>query len=119
MESQRLDKWLWCARLAKTRTLAAALIVAGNVRVNGRRAEKPSRLVRAGDVVTGTRLGRLFVVRVVEAALRRGSAAAALTLYEDLTPPMPDEEAGAPPTRGPRPTKRNRRRINALRAGNA
>lgn len=87
MEGQRLDKWLWCARLAKTRTLAVALIAAGKVRVNGRRAAKPSRLVRAGDVVTGTCSGRLFVVRVVEAALRRGSAAVALTLYEDLTPP--------------------------------
>ena len=119
MEGQRLDKWLWCARLAKTRTLAVALIAAGKVRVNGRRAEKPSRLVRAGDVVTGTRSGRLFVVRVVEVALRRGSAAVALTLYEDLTPPMPDEEAGKAPARGPRPTKRDRRRIDALRAGNA
>lgn len=119
MEAQRLDKWLWCARLAKTRTLAVALIAAGKVRVNGRRADKPSRLVRAGDVVTGTRSRRLFVVRVVEAALRRGSAAVALTLYEDLTPPMPNEEAGKAPARGPRPTKRDRRRIDALRAGNA
>jgi ribosome-associated heat shock protein Hsp15 len=119
VEAQRLDKWLWCARLAKTRTLAVTLTAAGKIRVNGRRTEKPSRLVRAGDVVTGTRAGRLFVVRVVAAALRRGSAAVALTLYEDLTPPMPDEEAGKAPTRGPRPTKHDRRHIDALRTGNA
>jgi ribosome-associated heat shock protein Hsp15 len=119
VEGQRLDKWLWCARLAKTRTLAAALIAAGKIRVNGRRAEKPSRLVRAGDVVTGTRCGRLFVVRVVETAPRRGSAAAALALYEDLTPPPPDEDAAKAPARGPRPTKRDRRRLDALRAGDA
>lgn len=100
MDGQRLDKWLWCARLAKTRALAAALIAAGKLRVNGRRAEKPSRLVRAGDVVTGMRSGRLFVVRVVEAALRRGSAAVAQTLYEDLTPPVADEQPGRPPRAG-------------------
>jgi ribosome-associated heat shock protein Hsp15 len=120
VEAQRLDKWLWCARLAKTRTLAAALVAAGKIRVNGQRADKPSRLIRAADVVTGTRSGRLFVVRVVQPALRRGSAAVAATLYEDLTHPMPEEEEGKAPARGPRPTKRNRRRIDALlRAGDA
>ena len=59
MPGQRLDKWLWCARLAKTRTGAARLIEAGKVRVNGDRALKSSRLVQAGDVVTAAFLGRL------------------------------------------------------------
>jgi ribosome-associated heat shock protein Hsp15 len=57
MPGQRLDKWLWCARLAKTRTGAARLIEAGKVRVNGDRALKSSRLVQAGDVVTAAFLG--------------------------------------------------------------
>ena len=68
MPDQRLDKWLWCARLAKTRTGAARLTEAGNIRVNGDRALKSSRLVQAGDVVTAAFLGRLAVVRVLGAA---------------------------------------------------
>ena len=68
MPGQRLDKWLWCARLAKTRTGAARLIEAGKVRVNGDRVLKSSRLVQAGDVVTAAFLGRLAVVRVLGAA---------------------------------------------------
>jgi ribosomal protein S4 len=54
MEGQRLDRWLWCARLVKTRSLAARLIEDGKVRVSGERALKVSRNVRLGDVVTGT-----------------------------------------------------------------
>jgi ribosome-associated heat shock protein Hsp15 len=115
MQGQRLDKWLWFARLVKTRTLAAALIAAGKVRVNGRRAEKPSRLLKMGDVVTGTRSGTLFVVRVLDGGSRRGPANLAASLYEDLTPPA---KLDLPrPAHGPRPTKRNRRRLDALRAG--
>jgi len=49
---QRLDKWLWCARLVKTRALSVRLIAEGKVRINGIRAQKPSRLVHEGDVVT-------------------------------------------------------------------
>src|SRR5262245_39414929 len=86
MEGQRLDKWLYCARLAKTRTRAARLIEEGKVRVNGVRALKPSRLVHPGNVVTATPPGRLRVVRVVAAGTRRGPANAARALYENLTP---------------------------------
>jgi ribosome-associated heat shock protein Hsp15 len=116
MLGQRLDKWLWCARLARTRTLAARLIEAGKVRVNGERALKVSRHVRQGDVITGTGVaaGRLFVVRVMCEAARRGSAAVARTLYEDLTPQA--APASAPMRAGPRPTKRNRRRLEAIKA---
>ena len=91
MEGQRLDKWLWCARLVKTRSLAAKLIVDGRVRVNGERALKVSRHVRLGDVVTGTDVGagRLFVVRVAGEVERRGPATIARSLYEDLTPEAP------------------------------
>ena len=95
MEAQRLDKWLWCARLARTRTGAARLIEAGKVRINGTRALKPSRLVQAGDVVTATSLGKLTVVRVLGSAERRGPASLARTLYEDLTPPAPHRSPSA------------------------
>ena len=114
MDAQRLDKWLWCARLTKTRTGAVRLIEAGKVRVNGTRALKPSRSVQAGDVVTATLLGKLAIVRVMGCSERRGPASLAHRLYEDLTPPVPPApERG--PSRGPRPTKRNRRRLDALR----
>jgi ribosome-associated heat shock protein Hsp15 len=121
MEGQRLDKWLWCARLVKTRSLAAKLIQARKVRINGERALKVCRHVRLGDVVTGTgaAAGHLFVVRVVGEAQRRGPTATARSLYEDLTP-----KAAAPAVelarievhRGLRPTKRARRRLDAIKA---
>jgi ribosome-associated heat shock protein Hsp15 len=120
MPGQRLDKWLWCARLVRTRSGAARLIEAGKVRVNGARALKPSRLVQAGDVLTATSLGRLSVVRVLGSADRRGPASLACALYEDLTPPVPAAPKGGLDgmgrQRGPRPTKRDRRRLDALRS---
>jgi ribosome-associated heat shock protein Hsp15 len=124
MEGQRLDKWLWCARLVKTRSLAAKLIEGGKVRVNGERALKVSRHVRLGDVVTGTgvRAGRLFVVRVTGEAERRGPATIARSLYEDLTPEAPRSASGdalIEVHHGKRPTKRDRRRLEAIKSGNA
>lgn len=118
MLGQRLDKWLWCARLVKTRTLAAKLIEAGGVRVNGARTDKASRHVRPGDVVTGTVSHHLFVVRVAAEAKRRGPASEARMLYDDLTPPKPPASSGPAPIaahRGLRPTKRARRRFERER----
>lgn len=118
MTGQRLDKWLWCARLAKTRSAAARLIADGKVRLNGERVRKPSRIVQLGDVITATPPGRLVVWRVLDATDRRGPAPLARTLYEDLTPPLEETEAGAKGDArvGKRPTKRDRRRIDTLRA---
>ena len=120
MLGQRLDKWLWCARLVKTRTLAARLIEAGKIRINGERTLKVSRPVRAGDVVTGVsaRAGRLFVVRVAGEAERRGPATVARTLYEDLTPAAPAPPSNVARERA-RPTKRDRRRLDAIKADDA
>ena len=120
MEGQRLDKWLYCARLAKTRTGAARLIEDGKVRVNGVRVLKPSRIVHSGDVVTATPPGCLRIVRVAASAERRGPASLARTLYEDLTPQQPRESGpgqGGDQRKGGRPTKRDRRRIDSLRGG--
>lgn len=122
---QRLDKWLWFARVARSRSLASALVTSGKVRVNRVRVTKPSRLVRAGDVVTLAAHGRVRVFRIVLPGARRGPAAEAQTLYEDISPPQPRRERPLPPApqgmreKGAgRPTKRDRRRIDAL-AGNA
>ncbi len=119
MTGQRLDKWLWCARLAKTRSAAARLILDGKVRIDGQRVAKPSRLVHAGDVVTATAPGRLAVWRVVAAVERRGPASLARTLYEDITPEMPPSSGPAIARAGKRPTKRDRRRLDAFRIGSA
>ena len=115
MDGQRLDKWLWCARLTRTRTLASRLIAAGKVRVNGERILKASRLVRVGDVVTVAFLSRLFVVRVTGASERRVPASLAATLYENLSPARDEAKAVAPPRRGARPTKRDRRLLDLFR----
>lgn len=82
--SQRLDKWLWCARFFKSRSLAAALCAAGRLRLGGRVIDKAHAGVRAGDILTFP-LGRgIKVVRVLALAERRGPAPEARSLYEVL-----------------------------------
>jgi ribosome-associated heat shock protein Hsp15 len=96
-ERQRLDKWLWHARFARTRTLAAELVVEGHVRVNGVRAEAPARGVKRGDVLTLALARTVAVVRVLDFVERRGPAETARLLYEAV-PPV--EEPGRASGRG-------------------
>lgn len=91
-EAQRLDAWLWCARLRKTRADCARLVEAGAVRINRQPTDKAHARVRPGDTLTiaqgsGER-GRVLVWRVLALAARRGPAAEARALYEDLAPDM-------------------------------
>ncbi|KQU05350.1 RNA-binding protein [Methylobacterium sp. Leaf469] len=81
---QRLDKWLWFARFARTRTLAAGLVEAGYVRVNGRRADAAATAIAVGDVVTVAAAHTTALVRVLDLGERRGGAPEAQTLYADL-----------------------------------
>ena len=84
MERQRLDKWLWHARVVKARTSAAALIEAGHVRVNGVREKAPGHSIKLGDVLT-IGLDRIVrVLKVIGFSERRGDASAARLLYDDL-----------------------------------
>ncbi len=85
-ETQRLDKWLWHARVVKTRSVATALVQAGKVRVNRGKVLKASHMVKLGDVITVAVGGRVRVLRVAGFAERRGPAAEAQELYGDLTP---------------------------------
>lgn len=94
--SHRLDKWLWCARVTKSRTLAQGLIAAGHVRVNRIRARRPSYDLKPGDVLTIAVGGRVRVLKVVSFAPRRGPPAAARALYEDQAPPHDSAAAGMP-----------------------
>lgn len=81
---QRIDRWLWHARLVRTRSAAAALAGAGYVRVNGARIDVPGRMVRAGDVVTVAFDRRVRILKVTGFAERRGPAGSAMALYEDI-----------------------------------
>jgi len=83
LDRQRIDKWLWHARLLRTRSAAAALVAAG-VRLNGRRITAASHLVRIGDVVTLALDRSVKVVRVEGYCEKRGDAGAASALYRDL-----------------------------------
>ncbi|WP_116131451.1 RNA-binding S4 domain-containing protein [Tropicimonas sp. IMCC34043] len=121
--SLRIDKWLWQARFFKTRSLAAKQVSDGKVRVNAVRITKPARTVGPGDVLTFVMGDDIRVVRVLALGARRGPAAEARLLYEDLAPPPTRAEAaeaasmsGAPVAiPGPRPTKKERRRFTISR----
>ena len=84
MTRQRVDKWLWFARLVKTRTLAAAIVSQGQVRLNKVKLVKPSHEVAPGDILTLAVHGRVRVVKVMAIGARRGPASEAQTLYQDM-----------------------------------
>jgi len=83
----RLDKWLWQARVTKSRALAAALIDEGHVRVNGMPTTRPSREITPGDVLTFPQGRQIRVIRIVALGYRRGPAPEAQALYLDLDAP--------------------------------
>jgi ribosome-associated heat shock protein Hsp15 len=83
----RLDKFLWFARIAKTRALAQALVEGGHLRLNGRIADKAHAIVRIGDVLTFARRGAVRVLRIEALPARRGPPAEARALYCELTEP--------------------------------
>jgi ribosome-associated heat shock protein Hsp15 len=119
LDRQRIDKWLWHARVVRTRSVAASLADTGKVRVNGARIDAASKAVRPGDVVTVT-LDRIRVLKVVDFCERRGEADAGRALYEDLSAPVHSrktEDAAAMRAPGAgRPTKRERRALDKLRS---
>ncbi len=123
-ERVRLDKWLWAARFFKTRGLAAEAIQGGRVHLGGARA-KPAKEVRAGDTLEVTVGQTAWTVVVRAVSDRRGPAAQAALLYEETAESRERRERQAAerrfaPTPGAefqgRPTKRDRRRIAAIRA---
>jgi ribosome-associated heat shock protein Hsp15 len=139
-EAQRLDRWLWFARVTKSRSLAAGLIADGKVRVNRARVTKPSQTIKIDDVVTIAVHRHVRVLRMRDPGVRRGPAQEAVLLYEDLTPPAEPTVAAADATAeegatGPasipqaeapkrdagsgRPTKRDRRSLDRLRGDGA
>jgi ribosome-associated heat shock protein Hsp15 len=123
MEQVRLDKWLWAARLYKTRSLATAAVLGGRVHVNGVRV-KPSKEVRPGDEVEATVGTVRRTVVVTGISEKRGPASVAATLYAETPESIATREQQAAERRlarplgadlGARPTKLDRRRLDALR----
>ena len=78
----RVDRWLWCTRLYKSRSMAADAVAGGKVHVNERRV-KPAQAVRVGDQVSITRPGYAFICEVLKLPDRRGSAPLAQTCYAE------------------------------------
>ena len=124
-EPMRVDRWLWAARLFKTRSLAAEAVRGGRVHVNGR-AVKASRELRPGDRVeiTAGSIRRTLIVRGT--AERRGPAQEAALLYEETLQSIEARERAAAERRaagttvldlGGRPTKRDRRRYERAARG--
>ncbi|KOT29118.1 hypothetical protein ADK41_34965 [Streptomyces caelestis] len=118
-ESVRIDSWIWSVRLVKTRSLGAAACKGGHVRVNGERV-KPSHSLRVGDEVRLRAETRERIVVVKRLIRKRVGAPVAVQCYVDNSPPPPPREAVAPAgvrDRGTgRPTKRDRRELERLRA---
>jgi ribosome-associated heat shock protein Hsp15 len=129
--TQRIDKWLWHARFARTRTLATRLVMSGRVRLDRARVTRASAAVRPGNVLTMVIGGKVHVVRIIALAERRGPAVDARTLYEVVEAPvqrpgttaqtptqsMPSGTAESGPKRprgAGRPTKRDRRALKTL-----
>lgn len=122
-ERVRLDKWLWAARLFKTRTLAAEAIEFGRVRVNGERV-KPAREARVGDRLDIAQRDTRLEVMIRGLALQRGPASVAQQLYEESDASAARRERqreahrlGAEPARTlrGRPTKKDARLLSAVR----
>lgn len=112
-DRQRIDRWLWCARFFKTRSLAAKFVAGGKVRVNGTRVTKAAHTLKVGDVLTFPLGPGVRVVEVLGFVARRGSATVAATLYDDRSPPLPPKPDRPFSTANPAPTSSPDRRARA------
>ena len=126
---QRLDKWLWCGRFFKSRSLATKLLGSGKLRLSGKVITKSNQLVRPNDILTFPQGHLIRVIKVLFLAERRGPAKEAELLFEDLSPVTKqlnkEKTSGGfkanATSREPgagRPTKSDRRAIDKLMGRN-
>lgn len=94
-DSMRLDKALWYLRLARTRSIAQAMIAAGHIRIDGRRVDRASAIVREGSLIVLPGPPRVRVLRIVSLPVRRGPPAEAAACFVDMG------DAGAQSADGP------------------
>lgn len=94
---QRLDKWLWYARFAKSRSIAAKVIEGGYIRVNRLKVTRPSVCVKRGDVLTATLYGKVRLIEISDIASRRGSPSEAIKLYNERAIDKTDYEDAQQP----------------------
>jgi len=87
LDRQRLDKWLWHARIVRTRSDAAKLVSGGRVRLNGQRRTSPGHALKSGDVLTVALDARVRILKVSAFSERRGDAPSAQALYDELNGP--------------------------------
>jgi ribosome-associated heat shock protein Hsp15 len=92
-ETMRVDRFLWFARLAKTRSAAQAIAEKGTLRIDGRRIERSAAAVRIGCVLAFPLYGEVRVLRIVAFPKRRGPPVEALACYEDLITENVSQEA--------------------------
>ena len=122
VDVQRLDKWLWFSRFFKSRTSASKACNNSKVRINGQIATKASATVKVDDVLTFPRGHHIRVVKILNLGQRRGPAAEASYLYDDLAPLLSADKlrvdgplvAGQRDLGSGRPTKRERRAVDRL-----
>ena len=124
--ARRLDIWLWFARFFKSRTLATRFVQSGRLRINKKVVKKAHYNVRVGDILTFPKLDYIKVVQVLSLGVRRGPASEARELYLDIskkeasvieTSTSREHTLGMRAPGSGRPTKRQRRAIEQLRAG--
>ena len=122
--TQRIDKWLWHARFARTRTVAQKLVSAGNVRLDREKITSNSQKVKIGQILTLSLPREIMVIKIEAFAEKRGSFQIAQTLYEDLTP-VPEKPAtkefepdkNAQIIDDGRPSKHQRKQLLKLKRG--
>ena len=107
-QTQRLDKWLWHARIIKTRSLATQLVGKGKFRVNREKVVKPAFAVKQGDVITTALFGKVRVLQITGFSDRRGPAVQARALYDDITPT--DDAKTEAPSPSAKPKRGHRKR---------
>ena len=122
--TQRIDKWIWHARFARTRSLAQKLVRSGNVRLNRIKVASTSQQVQPGNVLTLSLPKQVKIIEIKAIAERRGPYSAARLLYNDNTPEIaidPASQADIPTTatveKEKRPDSRSRRLAIKLKQG--
>jgi ribosome-associated heat shock protein Hsp15 len=119
MEKLRIDKWLFCARFYKSRSIATTMITNGKMRINSLAVKKPGYMIKVGDVLTFAKEDHIRVIEVVMLSDKRGPAPVARLLYNDLDPPQPKPKKPLSPAQrekgSGRPTKKERRETDHFR----